>query len=84
MSENSDFPFQVFCSVKDVEKGLNEIRRVLKPGGAFLFFEHVIGPPGSGTRVIQSVLNPRKFFFKYPFLLEWISQCNNSSREVVI
>ena len=29
----------VMCSVKDVEKALQEIRRVLKPGGRYLFIE---------------------------------------------
>ena len=31
----------VFCSVRDVERGLGEIRRVLKPGGKLLLLEHV-------------------------------------------
>jgi ubiquinone/menaquinone biosynthesis C-methylase UbiE len=31
----------VFCSVRDVERGLGEVRRVLKPGGKLLLLEHV-------------------------------------------
>ena len=38
----------VLCSVEDVPKVLSEVKRVLKPGGKFYFFEHVLDPnPGS-------------------------------------
>ncbi len=36
----------VFCSVSNPQRGFQEIRRVLKPGGSYLFLEHVL--PGSG------------------------------------
>ncbi|NMD71127.1 methyltransferase domain-containing protein [Bacillus sp. DNRA2] len=31
----------VFCTIPNVDSALNEIKRVLKPGGKILFFEHV-------------------------------------------
>ncbi len=35
----------VLCSVRDPDMALHELRRVLKPGGRLLFFEHVRGSP---------------------------------------
>ena len=37
----------VLCSVSDQARVLSEIRRVLRPGGRFLFLEHVAAPAGS-------------------------------------
>jgi len=35
------------CSIDDVDQALREVRRVLKPGGRFLFLEHGLSPdPG--------------------------------------
>ncbi|EPS70300.1 hypothetical protein M569_04461, partial [Genlisea aurea] len=31
----------VLCSVRDVDKALSEVKRVLKPGGVYVFVEHV-------------------------------------------
>lgn len=48
----------VLCSVMDQARVLQEIRRVLKPGGRFIFIEHVAAPQGSRTRRIQDWLRP--------------------------
>ena len=48
----------VLCSVNDVQKSLQEIVRVLKPGGTFLFIEHEAAPPGSLLRKIQNFIHP--------------------------
>lgn len=48
----------VLCSVRDQAAVLAEIRRVLRPGGQFLFLEHVAGPPRSLTLVAQRAVNP--------------------------
>lgn len=43
----------VLCSVEDVAATLTEVQRVLKPGGKFLFLEHVAAPEGSPRRRTQ-------------------------------
>ncbi|KAF8091254.1 hypothetical protein N665_0450s0012 [Sinapis alba] len=48
----------VLCSVADVTQTLNEIKRVLRPGGVYLFIEHVAGEDGSFLRLVQNVLDP--------------------------
>ncbi len=48
----------VLCSVGDVDAVLREIMRVLRPGGSFVFIEHVAAPPATRTRAVQRVVSP--------------------------
>jgi ubiquinone/menaquinone biosynthesis C-methylase UbiE len=48
----------VLCSVTDPAVALSEILRVLKPGGRFVFIEHVAAPPASRTRHVQRWIRP--------------------------
>ena len=46
----------VFCSVRDPRRALAEVHSVLRPGGRFLFHEHV---RGQGVRgVLQDLATP--------------------------
>lgn len=48
----------VLCSVRQPTEVVAEIRRVLKPGGRFVFIEHVAAEPGSTTRRRQEWIRP--------------------------
>lgn len=50
--------FIVFCCVSNPGTALQEIKRVLKPGGYFVFLEHVAAPEGTSIRRWQDRLNP--------------------------
>jgi ubiquinone/menaquinone biosynthesis C-methylase UbiE len=43
----------VLCSVRDPERVIAEVRRVLKPGGRFVCLEHVEAPVGTFARRLQ-------------------------------
>jgi len=49
----------VLCSVQDVAAALAQIRRVLKPGGRYVFVEHIAAPPSNlPLRSAQALLDP--------------------------
>jgi ubiquinone/menaquinone biosynthesis C-methylase UbiE len=52
----------VLCSVADMPRSLAEIRRVLKPGGRYLFIEHVVGRT-RGLRLAQWFMRPAWYAF---------------------
>jgi ubiquinone/menaquinone biosynthesis C-methylase UbiE len=47
----------VFCSIDDVDRGLQEIKRVLKPTGKIVFIEHVL-PEKRGFKKLVEKVNP--------------------------
>ncbi|HEY9847790.1 MAG TPA: class I SAM-dependent methyltransferase [Candidatus Caenarcaniphilales bacterium] len=48
----------VLCSVPNLRGTLQEILRVLKPGGRFVFIEHVAAAQGTWLRQIQHTVQP--------------------------
>ncbi|MBE9105037.1 methyltransferase domain-containing protein [Nostoc sp. B(2019)] len=48
----------VLCSVNNLAAVLQEVIRVLKPGGCFFFLEHVAAPQGTMLRRIQHGIKP--------------------------
>ena len=48
----------VLCSVPHPEVTMQEILRVLKPGGRYVFIEHVAAAPGSRLRALQNFVQP--------------------------
>ncbi len=47
----------VLCMVDDLERVVSEARRVIRPGGSFLFYEHVVSSNGAMRRW-QRWMNP--------------------------
>lgn len=48
----------VLCCVPSQQRCLQEVLRVLKPGGRFLFIEHVAAPRETRLRRIQDLITP--------------------------
>jgi SAM-dependent methyltransferase len=48
----------VLCSVDDQVRAVAEILRVLRPGGRYIFLEHVGAPPGTWSRFAQRLSAP--------------------------
>ncbi|XP_050968722.1 putative methyltransferase-like protein 7A [Labeo rohita] len=48
----------VLCSVQDMSKVLQEAKRVLRPGGALFFIEHVVSDPSTWSYFFQHVIQP--------------------------
>ncbi|KAJ8359503.1 hypothetical protein SKAU_G00160280 [Synaphobranchus kaupii] len=53
----------VLCSVNDTKRVLEEVHRILRPGGALYFLEHVVSDPSTWTYFLQHVLQPLWYFF---------------------
>jgi ubiquinone/menaquinone biosynthesis C-methylase UbiE len=46
----------VFCQVKNMQKVLSEVKRVLVPGGRFFYIEHIGAEPNSWTLFFQKLV----------------------------
>ena len=55
----------VLCTVPNPAAALREVRRILKPGGVFVFLEHVAAPAGSWMGRIQTLVHrPWHYLFE--------------------
>ncbi|KAI4879455.1 hypothetical protein NFI96_022882 [Prochilodus magdalenae] len=53
----------VLCSVENSAKVIQEAKRVLRPGGAFFFMEHVVADPSTWLYFFQHVFRPLMYYF---------------------
>lgn len=55
----------VLCTVPDPQQIMEEVLRIMKPGGQYIFVEHVAAPKGSAKRMVQNLLNkPWQYVFE--------------------
>ena len=67
----------VLCTVEDPDAALQEVIRVLKPGGTFRFVEHVAAHPVSPRRWLQtSLMKP------WAWLYEGCQLCRNTQSAI--
>ena len=52
----------VLCMVRNPDEVVREVRRVLRPGGAFFFYEHVLSPRRRGRWWQNSAYRPPCFW----------------------
>lgn len=52
----------VLCSVSDTRTVLQQVHRALRPGGTYLFYEHVAASEGSAAYYAQLLVQPALFF----------------------
>uniref|UniRef100_A0A3Q1FMY9 Thiol methyltransferase 1A n=1 Tax=Acanthochromis polyacanthus TaxID=80966 RepID=A0A3Q1FMY9_9TELE len=52
----------VLCTVNDTPQTLREVHRILRPGGAFFFMEHVVAEPSTWSYFFQHVLQPLWYY----------------------
>ncbi|CAK9085507.1 unnamed protein product [Durusdinium trenchii] len=48
----------LLCSVQDLQRSIAEVKRVLRPGGRYIFTEHVAAKQGDWLRSAQDLLDP--------------------------
>lgn len=53
----------VLCTVEDQAAALAEVRRILRPGGRFVFIEHVASAPGPIRALQRVVRRPWRYVF---------------------
>ena len=69
----------VLCSVRCQKKCLEEIRRVLRPGGKFFFMEHVIDDDNATLALLQRFLTQCGF---WPFAFDGCCVDRDTAKEI--